>query len=78
MKTIKDLSSSIKARVWTKSSKVRIFPLKPLPSPWTTLQNAERLLYLYSLRTSSPSKTGQIVLLEHNICTLENYIGNTS
>lgn len=78
MKTIKDLASLIKARVWTKSSRVRLFPFKALPSPWTTLQNAERLLYLYSLRATSPSETGQIVLIDHNYCTLDNYIGNTS
>lgn len=78
MKTIKDLAQVIKARVWTKSSRVRLFPLKPLPSPWMLLSSAEKLLYLFSLRATSQENNSELKLFEHNIQDLENYIGNTS
>jgi DNA-directed RNA polymerase subunit RPC12/RpoP len=78
MKTIKDLSAVIKARVWTKSSRVRLFPLKPLPSPWMLLLSAEKLLYLFSLRATSPENPPDLILFDSNITDLSNYIGNTS
>lgn len=62
MKTVRELSRILNCRIWSKSAKVRLFPLKPKNSEWLVYKLSGELLYLLSLRVTSLEKLPDLPL----------------
>jgi hypothetical protein len=78
MKTILEISASTKSRIWSKSSRTKIFPVKPFYSPWLFINSRSESLYSFSLRVSSQESS--LIYPEYYLTAdFENkYIANSS